>query len=161
MLERGWYLKYRGRSSVVAGTGRLRFRGGWRWMRPLRAGVSPAPGSESRFYVFVVVVALLLCHGAFGYAHQLPPVDAPSAHAAHAMGGHQSGPDQAPDGSHLGDTYYATLLLLLFGAALLLGGRVWRIAKLPALVPWMGSHDARGLPPPRGPTLPSLQVFRL
>ena len=136
------------------------FVGSWRWMRPLRAGVSPAPRPGS-LYVFVVVVALLFCHGAFGYAHQLPPVDVPSAHAAHVVGGHQPGPGQATDGLHLGDTYFATLLLFLFGASLLLGGRVWRIAKLPAPVPWMGGHYVRGLPPPRGPTLPSLQVFRL
>jgi len=77
------------------------------------------------------------------------------------MGGHQPGPDQAPDGLHLGDTYFATLLLLLFGASLLLGGRVLVIVKPPASTLGMGGHNARGLPPPRGPTLSSLQVFRL
>ncbi len=159
MLERGWRWKSRGRSRAVAGTGRLRFVGGWRWTRPLLSGISPASGPGG-FYIIVVVVALLFCHGAFGYAHQLPPVEAPSAHAAHAMGGHQPAPDQAPDGLHLGDTYFATLLLLLFGALLLLGGGVWRIAKPPTLAPWVAGHRVRGLPSPRGPTLPSLQVFR-
>ncbi len=129
-------------------------------MRPLLWGISPASGPGG-FYIVVVVVALLFCHGAFGYAHQLPPVDAPPAHAAHAMGGHQPGSDKAPDGLHLGGTYFATLLLLLFGALLLLGGGLWRIAKPPTLAPWVAGHRVRGLPPPRGPTLPSLQVFRL
>ena len=136
------------------------FVGSWRWMRPLRAGVSPAPRPGSR-YVFVVVVALLFCHGAFGYVHQLPPVDVQSAHAAHVVGGHQPGPGQATDGLHLGDTYFATLLLLLFGTSLLLGGRVSVGAKLPDPALWRGGHKTRRLPPPRGPTPSRLQVFRL
>ena len=130
-------------------------------MPPFRSdGVSAASGPGS-FYVVLVVVALLFCHGAFGYAHQLPPVDAQTVHVAHEAGVHQSGSDQTADGLHLGDTYFATLLLLLFGTSLLLGGGVSVGAKLPAPTLRMGGHEARGLPPPRGPTLPLLQVFRL
>jgi len=114
-----------------------------------------------RFSVSLVVVTLLFCHGAFGYAHQLPPIDAQTAHVAHAAGVHQSGSDQTADGLHLGDTYFAILLLLLFGTSLLLGGGVSVGAKLPAPTLWMGGHRVRRLPPPRGPTLSYLQVFRL
>ncbi len=156
MLERVWRCKSRVRGRAVAGT-----RGQGFAEKTPAAGGFLSVWEPGRAFVFLVVVALFFCHGAFGYAHQLPPVDAPPAHAAHAMSGHQPGTDQAPDGLHLGDTYFATLLLLLFGALLLLGGGTWRIAKLPTLAPWVAGHRVRGLPPPRGPTLPSLQVFRL
>src|SRR3990170_1013505 len=122
MLERGWRWKSRGRSRAVAGTRGWRFAGGLRWMRPPRAGIPLASGPGG-FYVVVVAVALLFCHGAFGYAHQLPPAEAQTAPVAHAAGGHQSsGSDQGAEGTHLGDAYFATLLLLLFGTSLLLGG---------------------------------------
>ncbi len=161
MLERGWRWKSRGRSRVVAGTRGRKFVERRRWMPPLRAdGVSAASGPGS-FYVVLVVVALLFCHGAFGYAHQLPPADAHTAHVAHASGGQQPGVDQSASGLHVGGAYFATLLLLLFGTSLLLGGGVSVGAKLPAPTLRMGGHEARGLPPPRGPTLPLLQVFRL
>ena len=135
-------------------------------MRPLHAGISPASGPGG-FYIVVVVVALLFCHGAFGYAHQVSPLGIPaekgahSAHAVHAAGGQQPGLDQGSDGPHLGDTYFATLLLLLFGTSLLLGGRVSVGAKLPDPALWRGGHKTRRLPPPRGPTPSRLQVFRL
>ena len=132
--------------------------GGWR-MRPPRAGSFPALGPGG-FYVVVVVVALLFCHGAFGYAHQLPRADATAAHAAHAEGGHQTDPARGAAGLHLGDAYFATLLLLLFGTSLLLGG-VSVGARLPVPASWMGGHKVRRLHPPRGPTSSYLQVFRL
>jgi hypothetical protein len=145
----------------MAGTRERRFAGGLRWVRLPGAGISPASGPGD-LYVVVVAVALLLCHGAFGYAHQLPPADATAAPVAHVEGGHQPDPDEgAVAGSHLGGTYFATLLLLLFGTSLLLGGRVSGGARLPAPTPWMGGHEVRGLHPPRGPTRSYLQVFRL
>ena len=119
-----------------------------------------------RLSVSLVVVALLFCHGAFGYAHQASPLDVPaekgahSAHAVHAAGGQQPGEDQGADGPHLGDTYFATLLLLLFGTSLLLGVGVSAGAKLPAPTLLFDGHRVGGLPPPRGPTLPLLQVFQ-
>jgi len=125
-----------------------------------RVGGAFSALTPGRLSVSLVIVALLFCHGAFGYAHQLPPVDAPSAHVAHAAHGQQPGSDQSTDGLHLGDTYFATLLLLLFGTSLLLGGGVSAGAKLPARTLWLGGHKVGGLPPPRGPTLPLLQVFR-
>jgi H+/Cl- antiporter ClcA len=143
----------------VAGTKGQSFVGVWRWMRPLQAGGSPASGPGG-FYVVVVIVALLFCHGAFGYAHQLPPADASAAHVAHVEGGHQPDPDGGADGSHLGGTYFATLLVLLFGTSLLLGGGV-SVGALRAPTPWTGGHKVRRLHPPRGPTSSYLQVFRL
>ena len=129
-------------------------------MRLPGAGISPASGPGG-LYVVVVAVALLFCHGAFGYAHQLPPADATAAPVAHAAGGHQPDPDGGAAGSHLGDAYFATLLLLLIGTSLLLGGGVSAGARLPDPALWRGGHKTRGLPPPRGPTLARLQVFRL
>lgn len=116
--------------------------------------------ATGRLSVTLVVVALLFCHGAFGYAHQLPPADAPSAHVSHAAGGQMPDPAQSTDGLHLGDSYFATFLLLLLGTSLLLGGGVSVGAKLPAPTLRLGGHKVGGLPPPRGPTPPLLQVFR-
>jgi hypothetical protein len=123
------------------------------------AGGFPASGPGG-FYVVVVVVALLFCDGAFGYAHQLLPADATAAHVAHVEGGHQPDPDGGAAGSHLGDAYFATLLMLLFDPSLLLGG-VSVGAKLPIPTSWMGGHKVRRLHPTRGPTSSYLQVFRL
>ncbi len=139
---------------------RAEVRGGLRWVRLPRAGTAPASGPGG-LYVVAVAVALLFCHGAFGYAHQLPPADADAAHVAHAAGGHQPDPDGDASGSHLGDAYFATLLLLLFGTSILLGGGVSVGAKLPIPAPWMGGHKVRRLHPPRGPASSYLQVFRL
>ena len=129
-------------------------------MRLPRAGISPASGPGG-FYIVVVAVALLFCHGAFGYARQLPPADADAAHVAHAAGGQQPDPDGGATGAHLGDAYFATLLLLLLGTSLLLGGGVSLRAKLPAPAPRMGGHKVGRSHPPRGPTPSRLQVFRL
>jgi hypothetical protein len=128
-------------------------------MRPLRAGSTAAAGPGG-FYVVVVIVALLFCHGAFGYAHQLPPANASAAHVAHVEGGHQPDPDGTAAGSHLGGAYFATLLVLLFGTLSLLGGGV-SVGALAAPPPWTGGHKARIFHPPRGPTSSYLQVFRL
>lgn len=138
------------------------FRTGRPWMRSFWVGGAFSALGPGRLTVSLVVVVLLFCHGAFGYVHQLAPVDVQTAPVAHAAGVHQSGPDRAADGLHLGDTYFATLLLLLFGTSLLLGFGVSVGAKLPPVPALrMGGHEARGLPPPRGPTLSYLQVFRL
>ncbi len=159
MLEMGRCWKSRSRSRAVAGTRGLRFVGGWRWMGPLRSGLFPASGPNN-FYVVVVVVALLFCHGAFGYAHQVSPADAPAAHAAHAAGGHQPDADGDTGVSHLGDAYSATLLVLLFWALLLPGGGGSAAPLVPVVAGARGGRRVGGLPPPRGPTLLSLQVFR-
>ena len=119
-------------------------------------------GSGSgRFTVVAIAVALLFCHGAFGYAHQLPKGEVQAMPAAHAAGLHQPDPGETTDGVHPEAAYFATLLLLIFGTLLMLG--VWRPAatKLPVPTTSRTVYTARVLPPPRGPTLPSLRVFRL
>ena len=127
----------------------------WLWI----GGVFSALGRGGLF-ASLVAVALLFCHGVFGYAHQLPPVDVHADHAAHAMGVHQPGQDQTSDNSHLQDAYFATLLLLLFGASLLMGGGLSAGAKLrtPTI---RAEKKVWRLHPPRGPTPSNLQVFRL
>ncbi|QIN84813.1 hypothetical protein GBA63_20805 [Rubrobacter tropicus] len=124
--------------------------------------MSNAWGSGSgRFTVVAIAVALLFCHGAFGYAHQSPPADAHGAHVAHAPGGHDSVPDRGVDGMHQGGAYFATLLALFFVTLLLFGGRALALGRLPA--PNAGERARRTEVSfrPRGPTLTSLQVFRL
>lgn len=119
-------------------------------------------GSGSgRFTVVAIAVTLLFCHGAFGYAHQVPQGEVQATPAAHAAGLHQPDPGKTADGAHPGAAYFATLLLLAFGTLFVLGG--WRQAatKLPVPTASRSVYRARVLPPPRGPTLPSLQVFRL
>lgn len=124
------------------------------------AGVLLASG-PGRFRVVLVVLALFFCHGAFGYAHQLTPVDVPASHVGHAVGDPRPAPDGDAGGAHVGDAYFATLLALFFGTFLVLGGRVSAGTKL--AVPAVAGRvcGTASLPPPRGPTLSSLQVFRL
>lgn len=108
-----------------------------------------------------MVFALLFCHGAFGFAHQLTPPDAAMAsarHSEHAAAGH-GGQER---GAHsVGGGYFATLLALVLGAFVLLVERVpssvrFRRSKFPQWrVPSVVFH------PPRGPTVPLLGVFRL
>lgn len=121
--------------------------------------------------VALVAAALLLCHGAFGHAHQLelteapvtPPVSAP--HAAHGdvPGEHHpqdaAGHDYA--GAHPSGAYLATLLALLFGGLLSAPfGETLRAGfGTPARDGWRLPYPV--LHPPRGPTRPALQVFRL
>lgn len=119
-------------------------------------------GSGSgRFTVVAIAATLLFCHGAFGYAHQLPQGEVHATPAAHAAGLHQPDPGETADGTHPGAAYFATLLLLLFGTLLVLGGRPLAATRLPVLTASRSVYKTRALPPPRGPTLPSLQVFRL
>lgn len=117
--------------------------------------------------VALVAAALLVCHGAFGYAHQLELTEGlagPPSQAAHAheAGGQVSAGHGYSGGTHPPGAYFATLLALFFGALLqgLPGRRFSRAAS--GVQAWSG----RRLPsvvfhPPRGPTLPALQVFRL
>ena len=104
----------------------------------------------------MVAGALILCHGVLGYAHQLERTNAPASPAAHA-GGHQGA---GAEGGHPSVAYLAALLvaLLVHAVPTFLG------AKVGVRPPWT-SRGRRPVPevahPPRGPTLPVLQVFRL
>lgn len=119
----------------------------------------------------LLIVAVLLCHGILGFAHQVlcdecGPAEVSGAHqgAAAGMGGAGSGHaggNDAPVG--LEGHSYATVVLAAIGTALLvllLGVRRWREVPVPR------SIFQRRYPPfiacrPRGPTLPFLQVLRL
>ncbi len=171
MLKRSRSWKSRVRSRAVAEAVKRRSLGkvsaagvsrvGRTWLPSFRVGGVFSASGPGRISVSLVVVALLFCHGAFGYAHQLPQGDAQDASAAHAASVHQPDSGEIADGVHPGAAYFATLLLLVFGTLLLLGGRRSAGVKLPVLTPSKSGHKVGVLPPPRGPTLPSLQVFRL
>ena len=121
-----------------------------------------------RALIGLSVVCLLLCHGAFGALHLFSgPLILPIPAAEHAAShSGDENPDETRNGGypaqhHTDSGYFAVLLGLLAGVALLLFGHVRR---------WYESYTARfvgnTVPAvvtnlPRGPTAPFLQVFRL
>lgn len=113
----------------------------------------------------LVAVAFLFCHGAFGHAHQLELSDAsaddPTPPVAHAIG--TDAPHPAPhdaDGEHLPGVYFATLLVVLVALLpRLLGHRTK--AGPPGMTSFGRRPASDVFHPPRGPTLPVLQMFRL
>ena len=105
---------------------------------------------------------LLVCHGAFGYAHQVEPPDAALTHDGHSAGGMAGHGGGSSGVEHsLGGGYFATLLALLLGTFVSLVARispgVW--LRVPRLSRWRVPSVV--LHPPRGPTVPMLGVFRL
>lgn len=133
-----------------------------------------APGwSRGELLSAVLVVALLICHGALGALHQVswpatPPGGMHHATAAQdaaaALQGHTSGhPPDRRAGHPVGSSDYAAALfsVLLLGTilALLLRVTPWRESSSGAGGVGLARPPA-GLPPPRGPTAPLLQVFR-
>ena len=119
-------------------------------------------GGRGRLVAALLAVALLFCHGALGALHQV------SSWPAEHAGGQPHAPATAPaTAEHHGGPvahadYAAVFFVVLLGAALalLLGGlslrgtvvspRIFGRVFLPLF-----------LRPPRGPTPPLLQVFRL
>ncbi len=133
--------------------------------RGLVVGRWCAGATNVKALAVLLVVSLLFCHGLLGPVHQLsvpaePKGELPAAGAvagspeAHA-GGHGE--------LHLGSAEYAAaLMMILLGTVLgllLRGTRLWRKGTalrlrervIPPLIPW----------PPRQPSAPVLQVFRL
>lgn len=117
----------------------------------------------------VLALALLVCHGAMGSLHLIPmEAHAPEAHskihahhAAHASHDIERGGLLAAH--HDADIEYFAVLSLFFLAALLFALRP-KFEMLPARVAESRSGSVRSTAPahlPRGPTLPSLQIFRL
>ena len=120
----------------------------------------------------VLVVALLLCHGALGahhQAHQTSTSDLEQApgHASHehdrgapgvGAGGHSEGYER---GCSSCVAYFAVLLVVSFGALLWLlsGVRSWTSIAATLLSPLRFVSPLPQLP--GGPVLPVLQVFRL
>ncbi len=132
--------------------------------RPFRQGASRLFGE--RFLTALLVVALLLCHGALGGLHQVSAKPAVPEQAHHVSADEAMSPQEhqgGHQGSHpLSSSDYAAALsvVLLLGAVLVLvlSGGLTRRPELRIL--------ERVLPPPgfrpiRGPTAPLLQVFRL
>ena len=118
---------------------------------------------RARLVAALLAVALLLCHGALGALHQ-----ASSWPVEHATGHHA--PPTAPMDHHAEHhgvpvahaDYAAALFVVLLGAALALLARrflAWGLAAAPRLFGRVSLSFF--LRPPRGPTLPLLQVFRL
>ncbi len=121
-----------------------------------------------RVLIGLSVVCLLLCHGAFGALHLISgPLTLPVPAGEHAPShGGDENSDEIRNGGypaqhHTDSGYFAVLLGLLAGVALLLLGHVWR---------WYGSYAPQfvwnTVPTvvtnlPRGPTTPFLQIFRL
>jgi hypothetical protein len=127
-------------------------------------------GKVVRLAVLCLVGALLLCHGVFGALHLCSTTElAPSADSHLAQDHHASSEAGANTTEHPVchllhvAAYYAVFLAaflwLVFGLLLLKGARLWSTSTAPA-----ASFRRFGpvvLHPPRGPTLPVLQVFRL
>jgi hypothetical protein len=131
-----------------------------------------AGGRFRGLLTLVLVIALLLCHGALGAHHQAHQtstgdLEQASAHASHehdrgahgvGAGGHSEG-----YGSDCSScvAYFAVLLVVSLGALLWLlrGVRSWTSIARPLLFPLRFVSLVPHLP--RGPVLPVLQVFRL
>ena len=127
-----------------------------KFARRARTNLRDASGGAGA--AFLLAIALLLCHGVFGAGHLTT-----SYHAAYQP----SATDHAEGRSPLTTVededdaaYYATLLaaLLLLAAVLRSGPPI----VLRGVRGYRGSPCCpRRVPPPRGPTAPLLQVFRL
>lgn len=112
---------------------------------------------------FLLAVALLLCHGIFGAEHLLPDRAGPADHGERSplLVGDGVSQGQPSEDGPVGEEYFAVLfvVLLVLGLVVLLGtgprDRV-SISRSYELLP-----RPLFLPPPRGPTAPLLQVFRL
>lgn len=129
--------------------------------------------TPGRLPAIILVVAFLACHGLFGAAHQAS-MPAQGTHGDHTPeplqmngmdgnpGGHQANHHET---GHLasGTAYNAVLITALIGVALWLLRR-WRPWVMVGFSPFV-DHALRIFPvrlhPPRGPTLPALQVLRL
>ena len=129
-------------------------------------------GRSWRPLALVLVVVLLLCHGALGAHHQVHPNSTgdPEQASGHASHGHDRGANGVGAGGHpegFGSdcsscvAYFGVLLLVSLGALhwLLRGARSWTSIAASLLSPLRFVSPVPQ--PPRGPVLPILQVFRL
>lgn len=122
------------------------------------------------FLPVLLIAAVLLCHGVLGVAHLIScdaykSVESSGSHHGSTtdsggVGDGQTG-EHAPCG--LGAIGYAAVVLVAFGVAflgLLLAARRWRESGTLRSA-FRRYFPQVFVPRPRGPTLPSLQVFRL
>lgn len=122
-----------------------------------------------RVLAALLLVAFLACHGFLGAPHHAPHhAPSPPDHSHHSEEHSTHAPAEDPGdhqgGIHLGHSGYAAVLIsILLGAVLgllLSGARAW---YKPATVPRLTGRYLLSLVlhPPRGPTAPLVQVFRL
>ena len=116
----------------------------------------------------MLVATLLLCHGIYGYEHQLVDgSDLRSNHTAHAgpMGTHHTPSDESGGStSHhekAAGGYFAVLISVLLGVILWPWRRSFRMPAIHATPRTTKRFVAPLVPyPPRGPTLYLFQVIR-
>ena len=115
----------------------------------------------------LLVLAVLLCHGAFGALHQYASLAGPAAtggahgHSAQTYPAAWEEAGGAADEGP-GDLAYAAVLFFILGAVLWLRPGRGLGRCLPKVFPSVRSHLSPVFSPcPRGPTAPRLQVFLL
>jgi hypothetical protein len=120
--------------------------------------------SRSTFLTLLLVGALLLCHGVFGVAHLCPASKVPGYHEHEHPTSTDTGMAAHEHATcHLvGTEYFAVIFATFLGLILGLlfkGARLWDGVSLS----FVSGRRLRPsvLHPPRGPTLPLLQVLRL
>lgn len=129
-------------------------------------GVASATVGRGRLVAALLIVALLLCHGALGALYQasLQAVEHGGGHHAHAM--ERPAPADHGMGHHAGLVAHADYAAVLFGVLLgatlvLIPGRFPALSFAAAPCAPRPAYIQPVLIPPRGPILPLLQVFRL
>ena len=127
-------------------------------------------GKVVRLAILCLIGALLLCHGVFGALHLCSTTEHAASADSHLTQDHHASLEAGANTNehsvcHLlhAAAYYAVFLAaflwLLFGLLLLKGARLWSTCTAPAAS--FRRFEPVVLHPPRGPTLPVLQVFRL
>lgn len=136
--------------------------------------LKPNRETANALAALLVMLFFLACHGAPGVMHQSMHLDAAGAQHSQHSAGHAGNTHEIPTaqthgadhgGSGTSDNstsanYAAALLVLAFGAALLLSARAMRRAPRAALARLFTPLRPRWRPP-LPPTSVRLQVFRL
>ena len=134
----------------------------------------PRPSSRAStddFLAVLLIVAVLLCDGILGFAHQVSceacgPTEVSGSHHGSAAGLGETGSGHAGDddaASGLEGHSYVAIVLAALGTTLLvllLGVRKWRGASTSRSI-LRRRHSSFITHRPRGPMLSSLQVLRL
>lgn len=118
-------------------------------------------GGES--LAFLLAVALLLCHGVFGALHLLPDRAGPADHGERPplLLGEGASQGQPADDGPVDEEYFAVLFVVLLGLGLVVRLSIGPRNRASISRPYKPLPRSLFLPPPRGPTAPLLQVFRL
>ena len=121
--------------------------------------------SRNGLVALLLVGTLLLCHGVFGALHLCSASHASTSHVHEHLSHTDAGTGvQEHTACHLMDVahYFAVFLAALLGLVLWLllkGARLW--GRVTAPLVFYRRLRPPVFHPPRGPTLPVLQVFRL